>query len=73
MTTLVCAVLQVVEQRQFASCVVAKLYALPVSKDAYNVSNDVIRLLSKSCSPVDLPPDNVETYRRSSVEAQQTF
>ena len=64
--------LQVVEQKQFASCVVAKLYAPPVLKDAYNVSNHVIRLLNKSLSPVDLPPDNAHKFRRSCVEAQQT-
>ena len=64
--------LQVVEKRLFASCVVGKLYALPVLKDDYNVSNDVICLLSKSRSPVDLPPDNVDMYRRLSVKAQQT-
>ena len=69
MTTLVCAVFQVVEQRPFASCVVAKFYAPPVLKDAYDVSNDVICLLSKSSSPVE---DNTCTYRRLSVEAQQT-
>ena len=45
-TTLVCVVLQVVQQRQFATCVVAKLYTQPVSKYAYNVSNNVVLLLS---------------------------
>ena len=65
MSMLICPVLQVVEQRQFASCVVAKLYAP-------HVSNNAIRLRSKSRSPVDLPPDNARMYRLSSIEVQQT-
>ena len=44
----------------------------PVLKHAYDVSNDVIRLVSKSRSPVDLPPDNACTYGQSRVEVQQT-